>query len=35
MPDKRKGKEVGITWGVGGAVSGDDDVLVEPDGETG
>ena len=29
------GAEVGIHGGVGGAVSGDDDVLGEPDGETG
>jgi hypothetical protein len=26
--------EVGIHGGVGGSVSGDDDVLGEPDGET-
>ena len=29
------GAEVGIHGGVGGAVSGDDDVLGEPDGQTG
>ena len=29
------GAEVGIHGGVGGAVSGDDHVLGEPDGETG
>jgi hypothetical protein len=29
------GEEVGIHGGVGGAVSGDDDVFGEPDGETG
>ncbi len=29
------GEEVGIHGGVGGAVSGDDDVIGEPDGETG
>ena len=33
--DKRDGTEVGIHGGVGGAVSGDDDGIGEPDGETG
>jgi len=33
--DKREGTEVGIHGGVGGPVSGDDDVIGEPDGETG
>ena len=33
--DKRDGTEVGIQGGVGGAVLGDDDVIGEPDGETG
>ena len=33
--DKRDGAEVGIHRGVGGAVSGDDDVIGEPDCETG
>ena len=33
--DKRDGTEVGINGGVGGAVSGDDGVIGEPDGETG
>ena len=33
--DKRDGTEVGIHGGVGGAVFGDDDVIGEPDGETG
>jgi len=33
--DRRNGAEVGIHRGVGSAVSGDDDVLGEPDGETG
>ena len=33
MPDG--GAEVGIHGGVGGAVSGDDSVLGEPDGESG
>ena len=28
-------RKLGYTGGVGGAVSGDDDVLGEPDGETG
>ena len=32
---KRDLAEVGIYGGFGGAVSGDDDVLGEPDGETG
>ena len=32
---KRDGTEVGMYGGVGGAVSGDDDVLGGPDGETG
>ena len=32
--DKREGAEVGIHGGVGGSVSGDDDALGEPDGET-
>jgi len=31
----RCGEEVGIHGGVGGAVFGDDDILDEPDGETG
>jgi len=29
------GAEVGINRGVGGTVSGDDDAIVKPDGETG
>ncbi len=33
--DKRGGAEVGIHGGVSGTVSGDDDVIGEPDGETG
>jgi len=33
--DKRDGAEVRIHRGVGGAVSGDDDILGEPHGETG
>jgi hypothetical protein len=33
--DRRDGAEVGIHGGVGSAVSGDDDVIGEPDGETG
>ena len=32
--DERDGAEVGIHGGVGGTVSGDDDVSSEPDGET-
>jgi len=28
------GEEVGIHWGISGAVSRDDDVLGKPDGET-
>ena len=32
--DKRGGAEVGIRGGVSGTVSGDDDVISEPDGET-
>ena len=32
---KRDGTEVGMYGGVGGAVSGDDDGIGEPDGETG
>ena len=31
----RDGEEVGIHRGVGGAVTGDDDLIGEPDGETG
>jgi len=33
--DKRGGAEVGIHGGVSGVVSGDDDILDEPNGETG
>ena len=33
--DKRGGVEVGKRGGVSGTVSGDDDVIGEPDGETG
>jgi hypothetical protein len=33
--NKQEGAEVGIHRGVGSAVSGDDDVLGGPDGETG
>ena len=33
--DKRGSAEVGMHGGVGGAVSGDDDLIDEPDGEKG
>ena len=33
--DKRGDAKVGIHGGVSGTVSGDDDVIAEPDGETG
>ena len=32
---KRAGSEVGMHGSIGGAVSGDDDVIGEPDGKTG